>query len=165
MRSLLNKSSQEQDLQILHSLIQKYMADDWNHTTIIAEKKLAKELLIVTDPVQIINKMWVFMNQDIESRRYNILRIFEQGPFSQYLQKNIDNYFQEVYLPWVLGNEEQKNEIEDRYRGVHEFKPSYRGVCRTKNFEGEHPEIIKTGMEKLKEKFNNQLSKYNEYHL
>ena len=60
---------------------------------------------------------------------------------------------------------EQKNEIEDRYRGVHEYKPSYRGVCRTKDFEGEHPEIIKANMEKLKQKFNNQLSKYNEYQL
>ncbi|SFD75448.1 hypothetical protein [Pseudoalteromonas denitrificans] len=95
IKSLLNKSAQEQDLQILHSLIQKYMAYDWHHTT-KEEQDLAKELLLVTDPLQIIRKMWLFMNQDIESRRYNILRIFEQGPFSQHLQKNIDNYFQEL---------------------------------------------------------------------
>jgi hypothetical protein len=72
----------------------------------------------------------------------------------------IDNYFHEVYMPWVMGDDQIKRKIEDRFDGVHEFKPMYRGSCRTANFMGEHPDIIKENMEKLKLKFNRQLSKY-----
>ena len=121
------------------------------------EKHLNFDELAEKHGVRMYHYSYVFPDQVFNKLKY----------YKEYLSGNncIDNYFQEVYLPWVLGNEEQKNEIEDRYRGVHEFKPSYRGVCRTKDFEGEHPEIIKANMEKLKQKFNNQLSKYNEYQL
>jgi len=59
----------------------------------------------------------------------------------------IDNYYEEIFLPWTNGNNEQKRIIEEKWQGVHEFKPSYRGSCYTTKFLGEHPNIIK-------EKFN-----------
>lgn len=73
-------------------------------------------------------------------------------------QNCIDNYFNEIYLPWVLSKE--KSNIEKKYRGVHEFKPEIRGECYTKPFTLEHPESIVNNMENLKNKFSNQLSKF-----
>lgn len=82
--------------------------------------------------------------------------------YKEYLSKEncIDNYFGQVYLPWVTGDEQQRQAIEQRYHGVHEFKPAYRGKCFTKEFTGEHPQVVKNNLDKLKEKFNNQLSNY-----
>ena len=82
--------------------------------------------------------------------------------YKEYLSKEncIDNYFGRVYLPWVTGDEQQRQAIEQQYHGVHEFKPAYRGKCFTKEFTGEHPQVVKNNLDKLKEKFNNQLSNY-----
>lgn len=68
----------------------------------------------------------------------------------------IDNYFNDVYLKWVFGNESQRAEIEHKYNGVHEFKPEYRGDCRTEMFTGEHPEEIKKSMDRLIAKHKEQ---------
>jgi len=54
----------------------------------------------------------------------------------------IDNYFENVYLPWVLGDDTAKIYVENQYDGVHEFKPYIRGQCRTSRFRGDHPESI-----------------------
>jgi glycosyltransferase involved in cell wall biosynthesis len=88
---------------------------------------------------------------------YNKLKYYKE-----YLSKSncIDDYFNEIYLPWVTGDKKQRARIEGQYKGVHEFKPNYRGPCFTKNFDGRHPEIIQSNMEELKEKFQKQLSKY-----
>jgi hypothetical protein len=75
-------------------------------------------------------------------------------------ERCIDNYFNEIYLPWVQGSKDERNEIEKRYIGVHEFKPGARGECYTKIFDGEHPESIIKNINELKEIFNNQLKKY-----
>jgi hypothetical protein len=75
-------------------------------------------------------------------------------------QNCIDNYFNDIYLPWVLGDETQKLKIESNYIGVHEFKPHVRGECYTTKFEGTHPESINKDMEILKENFKKQLNKY-----
>lgn len=69
----------------------------------------------------------------------------------------IDNYFFNIYLPWVLGDDKKKNDIENTYQGVHEFLPQLRGPCYTKFFLDEHPKAIKDNLNKLKENFNNQL--------
>ena len=50
--------------------------------------------------------------------------------------------------------------VEHKYEGVHEFKPRSRGECRTKDFDGEHPKIIKENMPKLKNRFVEQLSEF-----
>lgn len=69
----------------------------------------------------------------------------------------IDNYFHEVYLPWITSNTEQKNIIEKKYDGVHEFKPHIRGSCKTSKFTGSHPESIIKNLNKLKDRFEKEL--------
>jgi len=59
------------------------------------------------------------------------------------MNKCIDNYYEKVYLPWVSGN---KAEVEFEYKGVHEFKPEYRGPCYTTVFTGTHPQAIERDM-------------------
>lgn len=56
----------------------------------------------------------------------------------------IDDYFNQVYIPWMLATPTNKSKIEDKYNGVHEFKPEVRGPCRTVEFNGSHPESINT---------------------
>lgn len=72
----------------------------------------------------------------------------------------IENYFQNVYLPWVNGDDSKKMEIENKYNGVHEFLVHMRGDCRTEKFTGEHPDIIKKSLEELKEQFKKELEYY-----
>ncbi|MDD5013493.1 MAG: hypothetical protein PHW73_00140 [Atribacterota bacterium] len=72
----------------------------------------------------------------------------------------IDNYFMKIWLPWVIGGTELRKKIEDEYKGVHEFKPSYRGECRTMAFTGKHPPVIQRDLKLLKAKFNEQLEFY-----
>lgn len=72
----------------------------------------------------------------------------------------IPNYFQDVWLAWVRGSDEQKMEIEKRWKGVQEFIPSKRGEAYTIPFTGEHPDVIKRDMNELVAKFNRQLKQY-----
>ena len=72
----------------------------------------------------------------------------------------IDNYFHEIYLPWVIGDDSEKEKIERKFIGVHEFKPNIRGECYTNKFILDHPESIKRDMDKLIWEFNIQLEKY-----
>jgi hypothetical protein len=72
----------------------------------------------------------------------------------------IDNYFYEIYLPWVKGDIDAKKSIEQQYLGVHEFKPNVRGECFTAKFDNQHPEAIERNMKQLINKFNKQLDNY-----
>ena len=72
----------------------------------------------------------------------------------------IDNYFQKVYLNWVLGTQTQKKKVEQIFKGVHEFKPEYRGECFPLKFSEGHPEAINLNMKNLTERFNNELLFY-----
>jgi hypothetical protein len=72
----------------------------------------------------------------------------------------IDDYFNTIYLPWVNGDNETRQNIERINLGVHEFKPHVRGECFTTKFEGEHPKAIENNIEALKNKFNLQLDKW-----
>ena len=75
------------------------------------------------------------------------------------MQKCIENYFNDVWLPWVNGN---RSYIENKYSGVHEFKPEFRGECYTSKFDMKHPKAIEDSMDDLIAKFKRQLGKYNE---
>lgn len=70
----------------------------------------------------------------------------------------IDDYFVKVWLPWVMGHLDQKKQIEQQYRGVHEFKPEVRGDCYTTsvNFSHLHP-ILQRDYGKIMASFNEQL--------
>lgn len=70
----------------------------------------------------------------------------------------IDNYFEEIYVPWMLADD--KITVEQKYQGAHEFKPEYRGECYTAKFSGTHPVIIEERLDQLQEKINLQLEKY-----
>jgi len=72
----------------------------------------------------------------------------------------MDNYFQNVYMPWITGTPAQKQSVEDTYNGVHEFKPHTRGPCRTAKFQGQHPESIINNIDNLEAKIKEQLKKY-----
>jgi len=69
----------------------------------------------------------------------------------------IDDYYEKIYLPWVLGDSDDKKKVEAKYSGVHEFKVAYRGKCYTALFEGKHPQIITKNIPKYLEAFNGQL--------
>lgn len=75
-------------------------------------------------------------------------------------QNCIDNYFDEIYLPWVLSDDSEKKFIESKYLGVHEFKAHVRGECYTEKFGFGHPEAITNDMTSLIDKFNKQLKEY-----
>jgi glycosyltransferase involved in cell wall biosynthesis len=75
----------------------------------------------------------------------------------------IDDYFENVYIPWVTGGAGERRDVEKRYQGVHEFIPKYRGDCYPEMFRGEHPEIIKRDMEELQAEFDRQLKIAKEY--
>lgn len=72
----------------------------------------------------------------------------------------VSNYFDKLWLPWVLGTPEQRFELETNNKGVHEFKPSIRGEAFTIPFEGDHPKVIQSSMRELLTKFNIQLEFY-----
>lgn len=75
-------------------------------------------------------------------------------------QNCIDNYFQNIYIPWITGNDIKKQQVEKLYLGVHEFKPIVRGECFTKKFDGQHPESIVSNINLLKTEIDQQLKKY-----
>jgi len=72
-------------------------------------------------------------------------------------QMTIPNYFRNVWLPWVLGGDLEKQKIEDAFKGVHDWKPKYRGDCFTKVFEGDHPKVIEDDMLNLQYKWRGEL--------
>jgi len=72
----------------------------------------------------------------------------------------IVHYFADVYTSWTLGSSKMREIIEQHYKGVHEFKPEFRGPCRTEFFQGDHPATIKRDMLQLKQRFNEELQKY-----
>jgi hypothetical protein len=67
----------------------------------------------------------------------------------------IPDYLRKVYLPWVMGQDREG--IEAKYQGVHNFYPERRGPAFTKKFEGKHPYWIDRNMDVLKAKFSDQL--------
>ena len=118
----------------------------------IIKKHIDSETLYNKLNVQMYHYSYVFPDQ-----------VFKKiGYYKDSVSKNncIDNYFNEIYLPWVLGDEKEKKIIEDKFLGVHEFKPQIRGECRTNKFENIHPESIIDNMENLLKIYKEQLLKY-----
>ena len=118
----------------------------------IVKKHIDSETLFNETGVQMYHYSYVFPTQVSTKIGYYKDSISKQNC--------IDNYFNEVYLLWVLGDNNQKKEIESKFLGVHEFKPHVRGECYTTKFEGVHPESINKNIEILKDKFKKQLDKY-----
>lgn len=72
----------------------------------------------------------------------------------------IPNYFEKVYLPWVLGTDDDKQRVENEFDGVHNWVPQRRGPCRTERYRGKHPKLIVESMPELKRRFDDELSIY-----
>ena len=118
----------------------------------IVKKHIDSETLFNETGVQMYHYSYVFPTQVSTKIGYYKDSVSKQNC--------IDNYFNDIYLPWVLGDDNQKKIIEDRFLGVHEFKPHIRGACYTTKFNLSHPESIIKNMCELKNKFENQLKNY-----
>ncbi len=95
---------------------------------------------------------YVFPNQVQQKVQY----------YSESLNRDgcITDYFYDVYLPWVCGDDNTKEYVEGKYEGVHEWVPGKRGPCYTFPFTGGHPQAIMDNMDNLKERFDEQLEKF-----
>ena len=107
-----------------------------------------------------------YLNDNYGVRMYHYSYVFPDQVFQkikyykQTISKDncIDNYFEEIYLPWMLTDD--KMIVEGKYHGAHEFKPEYRGACYTAQFEGTHPFTISHSLQMLQKKIHSQLEKY-----
>lgn len=114
----------------------------------LPEKHLNFNYLLDNYGIQMYHYSYVFPKQVFEKLKYYKTSVSKSNC--------IDNYFEKVYLPWTLGSDKTKQQIENKYNGVHEF--INRESAKTKLFSGEHPNIILNNLYKLKEKFNDQLN-------
>jgi len=120
--------------------------------SIMPEKHLDFNFLADNYGVRMYHYSYVFPDQVFNKIKY----------YEEFLNKShcIKDYFNQVYLPWVTGSEEQRKNIEQKYLGVHEWTPNSRGPCYSAPFTSEHPEIIQNNLHQLKNKFNRQLTGY-----
>jgi hypothetical protein len=72
----------------------------------------------------------------------------------------IPDYFDAVWLPWVLGDQSTRDAVEERYDGCHDFLPASRGPCRTALFARPHPPAIQKRLPALKKKFEEELATF-----
>lgn len=72
----------------------------------------------------------------------------------------IPNYFERVWLPFMLGDDAEKELVQRAFDGCHEWLPQRRGPCWAIPFAGKHPNIIEQSMPKLKERFERELAEY-----
>ena len=75
-------------------------------------------------------------------------------------QKCLDGYFEQIYMPWILGNDQTRAAIENTFHGVHEWLPQYRDAAFTAEFTGKHPAVIEASMQELKAEFELQKVMY-----
>lgn len=120
----------------------------------IVKKHINSEELYTMTEAQMYHYSYVFPDQVFRKINYYKTSVSKQNC--------IDNYFTEIYLAWVLGDDIQKQEIELKYNGVHEFLPHLRGECFTAKFTQPHPESIIRDINILKDNWNKQIKKYNE---
>jgi len=118
----------------------------------ILHKHIDSDILWNTLNVQMYHYSYVFPDQVYKKVNYYKDSVSKENC--------INNYFDEIYYPWVIGSETEKETIEKKYLGVHEFIPIIRGPCYTELFTGKHPDSILTGINELNENFLNQLAKY-----
>jgi hypothetical protein len=118
---------------------------------ILPEKHLDSDTLFNNYGVRMYHYSYVFPRQILNKMKY--YQTLAPGKF-------IDSYFENMYYPWVIGDDAKKLEIENKYSGVHEYKPEYRNPAFTAIFNSEHPDPIKRDMNILQTEWNNQLEQY-----
>lgn len=118
----------------------------------INKKHISSNKLYTDTGIQMYHYSYVFPDQVYKKISYYKDSVSKQNC--------IDNYFNNIYLPWINGTNATKLEIEKKYLGVHEFKPELRGPCYTKDFIYDHPESIERNKTILNNQIINQLKKY-----
>jgi hypothetical protein len=87
-----------------------------------------------------------------------------QDKIGYYTARNPDrvipDYFNQVYLRWVLGNPMTRRIIEDEFNGVHEWRPELRSSCRTRLFMDTLPLEIRNQMPELKVRLQSEIDDY-----
>ena len=111
-------------------------------------KHISSEELYEKTGIQMFHYSYVFPDQVYKKTNY----------YKSWNKRNIENHFEKIYLPWVRGDLKTKEDIEYKYRGVHEWDPEIRGDCYTTNFILCHPEAVEKNMDELLNKFNYQLN-------
>tara|TARA_R110000851_G_scaffold54271_5_gene128239 strand:- start:654 stop:1535 length:882 start_codon:yes stop_codon:yes gene_type:complete len=99
--------------------------------------------------VQMYHYSYVFPNQVKNKIEYYKAKVSRH--------KCIDDYYSRIYLPWILGEEFDRFQLEKEFQGVHEFKPEFRGPCYTEPFQGEHPKAVENNLEKLNNRIKKEL--------
>lgn len=122
------------------------------HKTKVSGKVVTGDEFTKQTGVYIYHYSYVFPNQVYRKLQYYKAAVSKSNC--------IDNYFETIYLPWVMGDAEIKQSIEQTYLGVHEFKPEARGDCYTENYTGTHPESIEKSMVDLVFRLNGELTLY-----
>lgn len=69
----------------------------------------------------------------------------------------ITDYYNRVYLPWLRGDARQRHDIEQQYRGVHNWLPERRGPTFTREFGGRHPSSIELTLPQLRRRILDEL--------
>lgn len=122
-----------------------------NYRGSVERKHINSEVFLSMTGVQMYHYSYVFPDQVRKKVAYYKAKVSRNNC--------IDNYYENIYLPWVTGSDSDKFRIEVKYRGVHEWKPEVRGDCFTAKFTGTHPESINDDIEILIEEFYNQLNR------
>lgn len=119
------------------------------------QKKLGFETLAAMG-IFMYHYSYVFPRQVYEKIQYYESAVISQG-------NCIPNYFNAVYLSWVLGSMEERYHIEQVNNGVHEFVSAARNnvPCFTAAFNFDnHPEVIKRDFAELQAKYKRQIEHY-----
>lgn len=103
-------------------------------TRMLPAKHLDSDALFDETGVQLYHMSYVFPRQVKNKVAYY--------KHSLAKDKVIDDYYNSVYLPWMLGDDQKKAIIENTHQGVHEWKPGYRGPAFTTPFTGSLPKVF-----------------------
>lgn len=120
----------------------------------LPEKHLSYNVLAKMD-IRMYHYSYVSPRQVFEKISYYEAAVIKKGSC-------IPDYFKSVFLEWINSDIYARKSLENKWIGVHEFIPSYRGDCYTAKFTGEHPDVIKRDLPELLNKFNEQLARYTE---
>tara|TARA_R100001377_G_C3190915_1_gene110578 strand:- start:1064 stop:1960 length:897 start_codon:yes stop_codon:yes gene_type:complete len=119
------------------------------HPKDIEKKHINSEFFLALTGVQIYHYSYTFPKQVYNKIGYYKAKVSRDNC--------IDGYFDKIYMPWVTAaTKKERKEIEEKYNGVHEFKPEIRGSCFTIPFKGSHPQSIIKDLEVLQGRFEKE---------
>ena len=115
----------------------------------ITRKRIDSETLYKETGIEMYHYSYVFPKQVKNKVEYYKAKVSRH--------KCIDDYYNTIFLPWVLSEPYERYHLEKQFLGVHEFKPEYRGDCYTTEFESEHPRSINNNIKELQKRIQEEL--------